>query len=320
MLLNLNYKSGKMRVTIPAREIIAITVLFVFSFPSEKTGSVEIVPPAIERPHSALAPRFDMATMRFTGSAPSQARYLLRHVYYGGKLGDTLESLPKFIDSLMLERVPVITRDQLRKYIAKRNIDSMDIGGNISRPLSQTKSGIMAGYFIIHDASNLMSPPYKKFTPIVNSMKWYHNQIWRQKDFKWAHAFINRLGYSITCNDFEKPVYGTKFEKSIQNPDVGDTCVGNFIHIENIMPRRSSRRKRPYNDEIAINPGLTNKQYERLALLYLTASCRKEDWLVPSFHAVIDEGIKDAHSDPQNFELNKWVKAIQKLYYQIRKA
>jgi hypothetical protein len=48
------------------------------------------------------------------------------------------------------------------------------------------------------------------------------------------------------------------------------------------------------------------------------ASTRKEDWLIPSFHAVIDEGIKDAHSDPQNFELNKWVKAIQRLYHVIK--
>jgi len=319
MLLNLNHKSGEMRLMIPVRELVAITLLFLFSFNSEKIESVDTTRP-LPRPPSLLAPKFDVETMRFEGSAQSQARYLLRHVYFGGRLGDTLTVLPKFIDSLMEDILPVVSRDELRGYIAKKNIDSMDIGGNISRPLSLTKNGIMAGYFIIHDASNLMNPPYKKFTSIVNSPKWYHNELWRQKNFKWSHAFINRLGESITCNDFETPVYATKFEKSIQNPDVGDTCVGNFIHIENIMPRRSTRRHRPYNDLIAIDPGLTNKQYERLALMYLTASCRKEGWLIPSFHAVIDEGIKDAHNDPQNFELLKWVKAMQKLYHEIKNS
>jgi len=304
---------------IPVREIVAITLLFLFSFPYTKFDSVDTTTP-LRRPPSVLASKFDLATMRFEGSVQSQARYLLRHVYFGGRLGDTLTVLPKFLDSLMGDILPVVSRDELRDYIEKENIDSMDIGGNISRPLSQTKNGIEAGYFIIHDASNLMTPPYKKFTGIVNSPNWAPKQLWRKKNFKWSHAFINRLGESITCNDFETPVYATKFEKSIQNPDVGDTCVGNFIHIENVMPRRSSRRHRPYNDLIAIDPGLTNKQYERLALMYLTASCRKEGWLIPSFHAVIDEGIKDAHNDPQNFELTKWVKAIQRIYHDIRNA
>jgi hypothetical protein len=302
---------------IPVREIIAIAVLFLFSFNNETPESIESFR-SIEKPPSVLASKFDIATMRFAGDQATQARYLMRPVYYGGRLGDTLTFLPPFIDSLMLDVLPVITRDELRNYIAETDIDSMDIGGDISRPLSQTKSGIQAGYFIIHDASNLMNPAYKNFSPIVNSTKWYHNQIWRQKNFKWAHAFINRFGESITCNDFEKAVYATKFEKSIQNPYVGDTCVGNFIHIENIQPRRSTRRRRPYNDLIAISPGFTDKQYERLALLYLTASTRKEGWLIPSFHAVIDEGIKDAHSDPQNFEMNKWVKNIQNLYHRIK--
>jgi hypothetical protein len=317
MLLNLSYKSEAMRAIIPAREMIVISVLFLCSFIDERSDSIES-PRSIEKPPSALASKFDITTMRFIGTHAEQARYLLRHVYFEGRLGDTLSSLPSFIDSLMLDILPVVSRDELRSYIAEHGIDSMDIGGNISRPLSQTKSGIMAGYFIIHDASNLMHPPYKNFSPVVNTMNWEPNQIWRQRNFKWSHAFINRLGQSITCHDFETPVYATKFEKSIQNPDVGDTCVGNFIHVENIMPRRSSRRKRPYNDVIAINPGLTDKQYERLALLYLTASTRKEEWLIPSFHAVIDEGIKEAHNDPQNFELNKWVKAMQKLYHQIK--
>ncbi|MFI5129245.1 MAG: hypothetical protein ACHQFX_04610 [Chitinophagales bacterium] len=306
-----------MHAIIAVREVIAIALLLLFSINNEGVESTKN-PRAIEGSHSVLASKFDLNSMRFAGSPATQARYLLRKVYFKGVLGDSLTILPQFLDSLMLDILPVITRDELRRYIAEEKIDSMHIGGDISRPLSQTKSGIVAGYFIIHDASNLMNPPYKSFSSLVNSTKWYHNQIWRQKNFKWAHAFINRFGQSITCNDFEKPVYATKFEKSDNNPDIGDTCVGNFIHVENIQPRRSSRKRRPYNDDIAISPGFTDKQYERLALLYLTASTRKEGWLIPSFHAIIDEGIKGAHHDPQNFELTKWVMVMQKLYHQIK--
>jgi hypothetical protein len=299
--------------------MIAIALLFLFSIHNETNEPSEPFRPVVGST-SVLAPKFDLTLMRFTGPPASQARYLLRYVHFKGHIGDTLKMLPAFLDSIMMDLLPVVSRDELRNYISRKGIDSMDIGGNISRPLSQTRSGITAGYFIIHDASNLMNPPYKHFTSVVNSPKWYHNQIWRQKNFRWAHAFINRFGESITSNDFEKPVYGTKFEKSDNNPGIGDTCVGNFIHIENIQPRRSSRRRRPYNDIIAISPGFTDRQYERLALLYLTASARKEGWLIPSFHAVIDEGIKDAHGDPQNFELIKWTNAIKKIYRHIKES
>jgi hypothetical protein len=44
-------------------------------------------------------------------------------------------------------------------------------------------------------------------------------------------------------------------------------------------------------------------QSERLALLYVAAGRRGGSWMVPEFHAAIDEAISDAHDDPQNFDL-----------------
>jgi hypothetical protein len=54
-------------------------------------------------------------------------------------------------------------------------------------------------------------------------------------------------------------------------------------------------------------------QYRRLALAYIAASVRAGHWMVPAFHAVIDEGIYDKHDDPQNFEFAKFNEAIDKL-------
>jgi hypothetical protein len=51
---------------------------------------------------------------------------------------------------------------------------------------------------------------------------------------------------------------------------------------------------------------LTQEQYDRLALLYLIASSRAGVWMIPAFHAAIDEGTPDAHDDPQNFDLTKF--------------
>jgi hypothetical protein len=39
--------------------------------------------------------------------------------------------------------------------------------------------------------------------------------------------------------------------------------------------------------------------------------------MVPAFHAVIDEGIPDAHDDPQNFELAKFDAALRQLLMKI---
>ena len=79
-----------------------------------------------------------------------------------------------------------------------------------------------------------------------------------------------------------------------------------------IQPRIAERGKE--NDAIAIKPGFTIEQYKKLALIYLTASTRKGDWLIPAYHAVLDEGFADAHDDPQNFELEQFVDELESLY------
>lgn len=45
---------------------------------------------------------------------------------------------------------------------------------------------------------------------------------------------------------------------------------------------------------------------DRLALTYIAASVRRGEWLVPAFHAVVDEGLANGHDDPQNFDVADW--------------
>jgi hypothetical protein len=67
-------------------------------------------------------------------------------------------------------------------------------------------------------------------------------------------------------------------------------------------------------DAIGPKPGFSAAQYDRLALLYFIASLRRGMWLIPLFHAVLDYRIdKDAHDDPQNFDMTSWGAALDTL-------
>ena len=67
---------------------------------------------------------------------------------------------------------------------------------------------------------------------------------------------------------------------------------------------------RRMNDFQAPVPGFTPAQYDALALVYVVASVRAGRWLIPAFHAVIDEGIRNKHDDPQNFELQAFADSL----------
>ena len=67
------------------------------------------------------------------------------------------------------------------------------------------------------------------------------------------------------------------------------------------------------NDRIAPEPGLTDAQLDRLALVYVAASVRRGAWLIPAFHAAVEAGIPEAHDDPQNFDLARWAERLGRL-------
>lgn len=262
---------------------------------------------------STLALRFDTLTMKFQGTKPEQARYLLKFVKKYAELGDELSVLPAFIDSLMNDEAKIPRKKELKRYLKKNQIADIEIGGAIDSPICAV-NGEKASYFVIHDTSNFLAGA-TAFPADVDSASWGGNRLDNKLDFKLTHIFINRLGKSITSNNFSKAVHGTKFELPTRNPLITKNIKGSFIHIEVVQPRIADPGKK--NDAIAILPGFTTPQYQRLALLYLVASVRKGDWLVPTFHAVLDNGIKDGHDDPQNFEIDKFDQALSTVYHQL---
>lgn len=265
--------------------------------------------------------QFDEKTLQFVGKPVEQARCLLRPNKIGGVLGEELKKLPKPLENLIGKKVK-IKKDNLRKYLQGEKVNETVLGGSLTQSLSDAllSNGkkIPALYFIIHDTSS----PYlrdESFPPEFDTNPdWSGNNlsVWIKQPV--AHVFVNRLGESLTIADFGETVkkgWGTKFAREVLKGD----GKGLQLHIELIQPRRrKATDPNPQNDLIAPLPGFTDKQYERLALLYICASLRRGTWLVPAYHSAIDAGIKDAHDDPQNFELDKFAAQIKFILKKIR--
>jgi hypothetical protein len=257
---------------------------------------------------------YDPQTLQFTGTPVEQARCLLRPNKIGGVLGEPLGSLPKPLEKLIGQKVE-IKKEKLERYLLAYESPETILGGALKDPLSAgtPPSGekIPALYFIIHDTSS----PYlgdEEFPAVMDYNSWTGNildQWWKQPV---AHVFVNRAGRSITICPFSETVksgWGTKFSRDFQKAE----GKGLQLHIELVQPRRRSPGGPPQNDLIAPVPGFTQRQYERLALLYVCASFRRGTWMIPSYHAAIDAGIKGAHDDPQNFELAAFAEKLNAL-------
>jgi len=260
--------------------------------------------------------RFDRTTFSFSGSEKEQARCLLRPVGEWGKVGAMLPSLPPTLET-KVGQPPDVSRDEVRQELAALNLTEAAVGGSLDQPISRGLDGAsrapVARYFVIHDTSapwlgNQSFPGDIDTSSQVNDLRQYAGAD------AVAHMFINRRGEMLVGHELSVPWRATKLETQV----VGEPAKGMFIHIESVQPRRRDPRGGPRNDAVAPEPGFTAEQYDRLALLYLVASRRSEIWMVPAFHAAIDEGIPNAHDDPQNFELAKFDAALGLLLTRIR--
>jgi hypothetical protein len=117
------------------------------------------------------------------------------------------------------------------------------------------------------------------------------------------------VGQIWAGHDFQEGWRATKLESRV----VGPRARGRMVHIETVQPRRflpgSTTRARTYGPK----PGFTKEQYRMLAALYVYASARAGTWLIPAQHNTVDAGIPDAHDDPQNFELKRFAKELERL-------
>ena len=236
-----------------------------------------------------------------------QAKCLLRPVKKFANLGAPLQELPAPLDTLVGQPTTT-TRDQLKRFLAAKGIREADVGGAVSVSLPAAK------YLVIHDTSDLLTAT--EFPSTINDATSSLNNLSRRVTRKVAHLYIDRTGRSATAVNFESisPPSGTKFGSCHRSQRTA------FLHIENIQPRIRDRSVRFPNDALAPDPGFSEAQLERLALVYVVASVRSGKWLIPAYHSPIDLGYPDRHDDPQNFNLQTWAEKLRGLMEEIRTA
>ena len=261
---------------------------------------------------------FNPDLLSFAGDAAQQAACLTTKVQKFGQLGARNE-LPAGFAKRVGQSTDLPSREAVHALLADFDLDQT-FGPALSEPVSSARDNDplspFVQYFVMHDTS---SPNYTRrdFPPDIdhdagiNSLARYvcSNKIER------AHVFINRSGEVLFAHDFSMPWRATKFEMAT---NFDSALKGLFVHVELVQPRRSEPSHGWLNDFQAPTPGFSAAQYERLALVYIVASVRAGHWLIPAFHAVIDEGIYDKHDDPQNFEFATFDENLEKLLERLK--
>lgn len=257
---------------------------------------------------------FDPEALAFKGTPAEQAACLARPVLPFGQIAKEPGKLPDDFIRRVGTSLDLPPRRDLETYVQAIGF-AQEFGFGLPLPLARAndndEKAPAARYFVIHDTSapNYKSRPFPDdidHDRSINSLNRYRcaNAIER------AHYFINRQGQVLKGHDFIVPWRATKFETAT---NFGYRLRGLFLHVELIQPRRSVPKRGWLNDFQAPNPGFSEMQYRRLALAYVVASVRAGEWMIPAFHAVIDEGIYDKHDDPQHFAFAKFNAAIDRL-------
>lgn len=250
--------------------------------------------------------QFDRDTLTFAGTPLEQATCLLRKVELMGAKKE--QKLPPVIVRLMSQGSAPSAAQKAAALAAFPEPYRDYALGYQDLPASKTEAGMPLLYFVIHDTSepfmgNAKFPHHLNQDPKVNSFDYYLAAE------PVAHIFLNRQGQIWAAHDFSIPWRATKLESRV----VGPTARGRFVHIETVQPRRflpgATNRGQTYGPK----PGFTPEQYRMLAALYVYASARAGHWLIPAFHSTVDDQIPDAHDDPQNFDLGRFGKELDKL-------
>jgi len=258
--------------------------------------------------------KFDHATLQFSGTPADQARCLLNPVEPVGRLGAAMNALPAAIEKRVGNSTDLPSRETLAALLRDRGA-TQDLIDTLAQPVSHAHDNDplarSATYIVFHDTStpNYRSQPWPVSIdddPKVNNLARYECS----NDIERAHVFINRGGKIFLAHDFTVPWRATKFETA---KNFGPALKGLFLHVELIQPRRALKGYGRSNDFLAPTPGFSQAQYDSLALIYTVASRRAGFWMIPAFHSVLDEGIRNKHDDPQNFELAQFAKSLDAL-------
>jgi hypothetical protein len=267
--------------------------------------SLLLATPAIAEP-LAYGCHFDPATLSFAGSPVEQAACLLRHV---GPLGvKQRQPLPPLFRRLLNGAEAPTLAAKARALAALPQPYRAYAEAHAADPAAQTAAGLPLAYFVIHDTS----------TPLLGDAPFPH---WLDRDGQVndltryivpepvAHIFLNRWGQIWAGHELAEPWRATKLESRV----IGRSARGRFVHIETIQPRRYLPGTHSEGTTQGPRPGFSAAQYRMLAALYVLFSARAGHWLIPAQHATVDDGIPDAHDDPQNFSVRKFAREIEKL-------
>jgi hypothetical protein len=256
---------------------------------------------------------YDVGARRFAGTPADQAACLTREVRKAGVVGRPT------LTGFLRRRVGTATdvsQGRLSDYIRALGVDAAKEAGG------DPMAAVTADYFIIHDTSEpqcsqpgwsvTLCPVPGMLPKARDTAEWAAELGYlghpKPAPDRLAHAWTNRVGGSITEVTFDLPLRSTKFESCLDTP----AKAGLFLAVENTQPRVADPKAPLPNDFDAPRPGFTRAQYDRLALLYVTASVRRGQWLIPAFHAVLDSYFLEGHDDPQHFDMRAFSRAIER--------
>ncbi|SCM79723.1 conserved exported hypothetical protein [uncultured Pleomorphomonas sp.] len=286
------------------RAQLLIAVAFLFVGQNIEAKSKEWVTP---EPFGGC--KFFKRTMAFEGDTAKQTACLLKKVKEQGG-GAVEQPIPEWLRSHVGKQVD-ISDQKLKDYLNKQKIAATDVGGPLAKGAAQK-----VRYFVIHDTSFPEIPEAKGFPADMDDPGYEWNDIakkWKGSNLRLqVNLIVSRDGRSHTYYAWgeTRPRSATKLELSGKTANIPEARPL-FVHVENIQPRLKPTNKWAW---IAPPNGLSPKQEERLALLYITASYQAGTWLIPAYHFNIDQGIPQGHDDPQHMDLASWVGRIQAIH------
>jgi hypothetical protein len=311
-----------MKLNRTAKLTLALPIAFCFAISTDAhaAGKCRFTkrPPVVLKDPAGFC-NFDSGTLTFSGAPAEQARCLLNPVQPVGRLGPALDALPEAIALRVGGDRDLPPHAALDALLRERSAPT-DLIATLADPVSHAHDNDplsrSATYVVFHDTStpNYRTQPWPVSIdddPKINNLARYECD----NDIERAHVFINRQGAIFLAHDFTVPWRATKFETA---KNFGSSLKGLFLHIEMIQPRKALRDYGRRNDFLAPDPGFSQAQYDTLALVYAVASRRAGFWLIPAFHSVLDEGIRDKHDDPQNFRLDTFAGSLDHLIGDLR--